>query len=85
MPLTGEAKTAYQREYMRKKRAGLKTRKPYNQRKPYTRKPKIEHCYCEECGTLIAEGIGVGQWDYCEAHKSPESREYETHKRGAAR
>ena len=32
--LTGEAKKAYQREYMRKKRAGLVTRKPRKEWQP---------------------------------------------------
>jgi ClpX C4-type zinc finger protein len=62
MPLQGEAKTAYQREYMRRQRAGLSTRAP----------PKPKGQCCSLCGRppsqeriVIASGRGVRICESC--------------------
>jgi hypothetical protein len=64
MPLQGEAKTAYQREYMRRRRAGLPTRAP----------PKPKGQCCSLCGQppsreriVIASGRGVRICEFCVA------------------
>jgi len=45
MPLQGEAKREYQREYMRRKRAGLPTRTAEEDAKPF----------CDFCGMSASE------------------------------
>ena len=64
MPLTGEAKKLYQREYMRRQRAGLPTRAP----------PKPKGKCCSLCGQppnqeriVIASGRGVRICETCVA------------------
>jgi hypothetical protein len=52
MPLKGEAKTAYQREYMRRKRAGLPTTTPRPPKPTPPDKP-IRMRYCSFCWEMF--------------------------------
>ncbi len=59
MPLTGQAKTDYQREYMRRRRSNTKP-----SAKPVSVRPTIDNVRPEVPKLVRPEGLSASQWAY---------------------